>query len=266
LTGAQVIESVDRRILGAFVCVDAITGTSIAPTIPATAPSVWTVKPNRSGIYVIFDGPGFDEETGEFIPSGTWPAPAQFEVTLQDPYFRYLPRRANVQAPLAVPTIPPVPATPTGVFAPQQVKVYPSPAAVIGPNWAAIHASVTRSGSNPVKGLPWAIVQVVQTSNNALLATGQTDVNGEALLAVIGLTVQASTSSSGPVIVSTVGATVTAYFDPTVLTQPPGWIPNPDDILNKISNPALISSLVSSSQPVQLSSGQELSMSFELTV
>lgn len=260
------IESVDRRILGAFVCVDAITGSSISPTIPVTAPPLWTVKPNRSGIYVIFDGPGFDQETVEFIPTGTWPAPATLEVTLQDPYFRYLPRRADVQAPLAVPTIPPVPATPTGVFAPQAVPVYPSPATVIGPNWAAIHASVTQSGSNPVKGLPWVILQVVPTGSNAPLATGQTGVNGEALLAVIGLTMQASTSSSGPVTTSTVAATVTAYFDPTVLTQPPGWIPNPDDILNKISNPALISSLVSSSQSVQLSSGQELSMSFALTV
>jgi hypothetical protein len=260
----QLIENVDRRILGAFVCVDAITGNSVVPAIPVTAPQ-WTVKPNRNGIYVIFDGPGFDLETGEFIPTGTWPPPVTFEVSLQDPSLRYLPRRVNVQAPLAVPDYPPVPTPltpPTGVFAPQQVAVYPSPAGAIGPNWASIHASVTLAGSTPPKGLPWAVLQVVQNSNNAVLATGQADLNGEALLAVVGLTVQANTGGSGPVTVSTVAATVTAYFDPSVLSQPTGWIPNPDDILTSLPNPAL----KSSSQAVQLTSGQEIAMNFAITV
>jgi len=255
------IESVDRRILGAFVCVDAITGSSVVPAIPVTA-AQWTVKPSRSGIYVIFEGPGFDALTGQFIPSGTWPAPASFEVTLQDPSRKYLPRRANVQAPLAIPAMPPVPAVPAGVFAPLQVAVYPSAATAIGPNWAAIHASVTNASTTPPQGLPWAVLQVVQDSDNTVLATGQTGANGEALLAVIGLTVQANTSGGGPVTVSTVAATVTAYFDPSVLNQPPGWVPNPDDILSNLSNPAL----KSSSQPVQLGAGQEFTMSFGLTV
>lgn len=254
-------ESVDRRILGAFVCVDAITGSSVVPAIPVTAPQ-WTVMPNRSGIYVIFDGPGFDALTDEFIPSGTWPAPVSFEVTLQDPNLRYLPRRANVQAPLAVPTIPPIPSTPTGVFAPQQVTLYPSPAAATGPNWAVIHASVTQSGTTPPQGLPWSVLQVVQSSDNTVLATSQTDSNGEALLAVIGLTVQANTSGSGPVTVSTVAATITAYFDPSVQVEPADWVPNPDDILGNLS----ASTLKTSSQSVQLSSGQELAMNFAIAV
>jgi hypothetical protein len=259
-----VIENLDRRVLGAFVCVDSITGNSVIPAIPVAA-SPWTVTPNRSGIYVIFDGPNFDALTDEFISSGTWPAPVTFEVSLQDPSLRYLPRRANVQAPLAVPAYPPVPTAPTpptGVFAPQQVAVYPSPAGVIGPNWATIHASVTLQGTNPPQGLPWAVLQVVQTNNNAVLATGQTDLNGEALLAVVGLTVQANTGGSGPVTTSTVAATITAYFDPSVLSQPTGWIPNPDDILNDLTNPAL----KSSSQAVELSSGQEMGMTFAIAV
>ena len=255
------MELIDRRVLGGFVCVDAITGSSVVPAIPVTAPQ-WTVKPNRSGIYVIFSGPGFDSLTGEFIPTGTWPAPTPFEVTLQDPSRRYLPRRAMVSAPQAVPTIPPVPVVPVGVFAPQQVQVYPSPAAAIGSNWATIHASVTRHGTTPAQGLPWAVLRVVKNSDNTVLATGQTDTNGEALLAVIGLNVQANTTGHGPVTVSTVAATVTAFFDPSVLSQPASWIPNPDDILTNLSNPAL----KSSSQPVLLASGQELSMSFDLTV
>jgi hypothetical protein len=256
-----VIENVDRRVLGAFVCVDAITGNSVVPAIPVTAPQ-WTVTPNRSGIYVIFNGPNFNSLTDQFIPSGAWPAPVSFEVSLQDPSLRYLPRRAKVQAPLAVPAYPPVPTPPTGVFAPQQIPVYPSPAGVIGPNWASIHASVTLQGTTPPQGLPWAVLQVVQNSDSTVLATGQTDANGEALLAVVGLTVQANTGGTGPVTVSTVAATITAYFDPSVLSQPAGWIPNPDDILTNLSNPAL----KSSSQAVELSSGQEMAMSFAITV
>lgn len=259
---AQQIENVDRRILGAFVCIDAITGNSVVPAIPVIA-AQWTVTPNHSGIYVIFDGPGFDKLTGEFIPSGSWPTtPTPFEVSLQDPSLRYLPRRANVNAPLAVPAYPPIPAPPTGVFAPQQVPVYPSPAAVIGSNWAAIHVSVVAEGTTPPQGLPWAVVQVVQSSDDTVLATSQTDANGEALLAVVGLTVQANTGGTGPVTVSTVAAKVTAYFDPTTLTQPAGWIPNPDDILTNLTNPAL----KSSSQTVELSSGLESAMTFAITV
>jgi hypothetical protein len=255
-----VIETVDRRVLGAFSCVDSITGSTITPAVPCTVPQGWTVKPNRSGIYVIFDGPGLDALTDQFIPSGAWPSPTSFEVSLVDASQRYLPRRASVQAPLAVPTIPPVPATPTGVFAPQQVNLYPSAAAPVGPNWATIYASVTNAATG--QGLAWAMLQVVETSGNTVLATGMSGPNGEALLAVIGLTLQTNSSSSGPVTVSTTAATITAYFDPTTLTQPPGWIPDPDAILNQISS----STLKTSSQAVQLSSGQQQSLSFAITV
>jgi hypothetical protein len=267
-------ESVDRRILSAFICVDAISGKSLPDPIPVTT-QMWTVKPNRSGIYVIFDGPTFGLQTTQFIPSGSWPGPSSFEVTLQDPSRRYLPRRANVQAPLKVPTIPPPPPgsstnpaavaalqDPTSVFDPQRVQLYPAPSAAIGPNWAAIHASVTRSGTTPTKGLPWAVLQVIRNSDSIVLATGQSDPSGEALLAVPGLSVQPSASSSGPVTVSTVAVTVKVFVDPTVLTQPPSWIPNPDDIVLNLSNPAL----VSASLPATLSAGQELSMSFTISV
>jgi hypothetical protein len=256
-------ENVDRRILGAFICVDAITGSSVVPAVPVTPAPQWTVRPNHSGAYVIFDGPGFEAQTDEFLVSGTWPPSAQFEVSLQDPSLYYLPRRAQVSAPLAVPTIPPIPTT-ANVFVAQQVKLYPSPATPYGPNWATIHASVTKSGSSPAQGLPWAVVRVVQQSNNAVLATGVTAPNGEALLAVMGLTVTANTGSGGSVTVSTVDATVTAYFAPSNLTQPSGWIPNPDDTLNNLTNTSLVTS--SPPQTVQLSSGLETSMSFAITV
>jgi hypothetical protein len=106
------------------------------------------------------------------------------------------------------------------------------------------------------------MLQVTRQSDSTVLATGQTDTNGEALLAVIGLTVEPNTSGTGPVTLSTVSAIVTAFFDPTILSRPPYWIPNPDDILSNLLNPAL----KSSSQSVLLRSGQELSMSFAIAV
>jgi hypothetical protein len=268
-------EVVSRRILGSFVCIDAMTGNSIQQPIPVTA-GAWTVTPNRSGVYVIFDGPvplGVNGQklNTEFIATGTWPPPTSFPLTLQDTSRNYLPRRANVNAPQSVPAIAPAPAgstsnpavlaalkDPTTVFCPQTVKLYPMPSAETQPNWAVIRASLTNASVTPAAGLGSAVLQVVRASDKTVLATGQTDANGEALLAVLGLTMQASTSGTGPVTVSTVPVTVTAYFDPGNLTQPPGWIANPDDILNNVSNPAL----KFSSQPAQLASGQELFVSF----
>jgi hypothetical protein len=281
-------ESLDRRILGAFVCVDAMTGDSVPKPVRVTALR-WTIKPNRSGIYVIFDGPGFNLLTTQFLPSGIWPAPVSFEVTLQDPNRRYLPRRANVKAPLNVPLILPAPSNsppsssppsspppssppnsvtfaalqdPGSVFNPQLISLYPVPSAPFGPNWAVIHASVTRTGTTPPQGLPWAILQVTRNSDHTVLATGQANASGEALLAVIGRTSETNTSSKGPVTLPTVAVTVTALFDPGVLSQPPSWIPNPDDILNNPFNPILRST----SQSVPLGSGQELPMSFAISV
>jgi hypothetical protein len=180
-----------------------------------------------------------------------------------------------VKAPLSVPTIAPAPAgsatnpaaaaalqDPTTVFDPQPVSLYPAPSAPTGPNWAVIHASVTRVGTTPVQGLPWAVLQMTRNGDNTVLATGQADASGEALLAVIGLTVETNTTGTGPVTLSTVAVTVKAFFDPSILSQPPGWIPNPDDILNSLSNPAL----KSASQSISIASGQETQMSFALSV
>lgn len=270
---AVFLENVDRRVLGAFICIDAITGNSVVAPVLVSAPQ-WTVRPNRRGIYVIFNGPGFSALTTQFVPAGTWPPRVSFEVTLQDPNRGYLPRRANVLAPMTVPVIGPSPggvvpnpaviaalANPAAVFDPQQVTLYPQPSAAVGSNWSTIRVSVTNSAT-PAIGLPWAMLQVIRQDDGTVLATGQTDANGEALLAVVGLTLQTSTSGTGPVTVSTVAATVHVYFDPSVLTQPPGWIPNPDDILGNLSNAALRSG----GQDVQLASGQELNLSFAITV
>ena len=87
---------------------DGITGNSIPSQLQASCPQL-TMKQNRSGIYVIFNGPGYTPLTNEFIPNpSTWPTTQQtYEVTVSDPGLRYLPRRANVTAPMSLTALTP---------------------------------------------------------------------------------------------------------------------------------------------------------------
>lgn len=217
-------ESVDRRVLGGFVLVDAITSNSIPAPLTVTSTQL-QLKVNRSGVYAIFNGPGFSPLTDEFIPIGTWPAPQGFEITVIDPSLRYLARRAQIQAPQKL----------VGTFAPQQVPLYPSPSSTIEANWAVVRASVTSSAGDP---LPWAFVEVL-LSDATVAARGVADARGEALLAVMGLGIQVTSQATDPVTEATTPVTVQAWFDPTVLTQPRNWVPNPDDISGNLANPAL---------------------------
>ena len=218
------MESTDRRVLGGFVCVDSITRASIQDPLNVT--SSLTLRANRSGVYAMFNAPGFSALTSQFNPAAAqWPAAQYFEVTVQDPTLRYLARRARVQAPQGLPT----------AWVPQQISLYASPAALLSPNWAVVRASVTGSSG---AGLPWAVVQIIK-SDHSVAATGMTDDRGEALLAVTGLGVQVSSSSSGSVTETTIPVTVQAWFDVGTLTQPADWIPNPDDILGNLSSSAL---------------------------
>jgi hypothetical protein len=219
-------ESTDRRVLGGVIFVDAITGASVVDPLTVTSTAL-KLRANRSGVYAIFDAPGFSGLTTQFNPVTGWPTTAQssFEVTVQDPRLRYLARRTKVQAPQLI----------TDVFNPQPVALYASPSAVLAPNWATVRVSVT---GNDGSRLPWAVVRVLK-SDNTPVTTGMTDSRGEALLAVMGLGVQVSANTSGAVTETTIPVTLQAWFDPSVRQQPPRWIPNPDDILGNLSNPSL---------------------------
>ena len=231
-------ESVDRRVLGGFVFVDAITSETITAPLAVSSPDL-RVRANRSGIYGIFDATGLSALTTQFLPAPGWPAPQSFEITVRDPSLRYLARRAAVKAPQS----------PTD-FAAQRIVLYGSPSAALAPNWAVVRASVKTSAGT---GLPWAAVQVIK-SDTSVAAAGVTDARGEAVLAVTGLGLQMTADASPSVTETTIPVTVQAWFDPAVLQQPAGWIPNPDDIFANLSNP----SLKSGKQTGALGAGQTL--------
>ena len=251
-------ESVDRRALGAFRCVDSITGNSVVETL-ATGGTLLTVKPNHSGIYVIFNAPGLAALTAQFSPTAaTWAGPNSFEIAIQDPRRRYLPRRAQLQAPQKLAP----PSDPASFFNPQSVTMYPNAAAPTLPNWAVVRVSVVKAGTTPPKGLPWAITRVTRTSDNRVLATGMCDLQGQALMAVAGMGAQVSKNAAGAVTEVTVGVTVDAWFDPGILKQPQSWIPNPDDVLSNLANDKLLHNFGAA----QIAAGQTVSLSIEIPV
>lgn len=217
-------EWTDRRVLGGLLFVDAITGSAI-PDPLRVASAQLQLRPNRSGVYVVFDGPGFRALTTQFIPDGaSWPGPQSFEISVQDPSLRYLARRAQIQAPQPL----------NAATTLQTVTLYPSAAAEVAPNWAVVRASVVGTSG---AGLPYCVLRIVR-GDNSVAATAITDVRGEGLLAVAGIGVQVSGDVSGAVTETTTPVTVQAWFDPAARNQPAGWIPNPDDILGSLSSTA----------------------------
>ncbi len=234
-------ENCDHRVLGGFQCVDAITNASIVDPLKVSSTQLW-LRANHSGVYAVWDAPNLRKYTS-FDPLLPWPTPTPFEIAIEDPRLRYLPRRCSVQVPQPLPTAPTSPTAPFTVssssavsYGPQLVTLYRGPAASVAPNWAVVRASVSSNAANPVP-LRWAVLQVL--NGTTVMATGMADINGQALLAVSGLGLQLSQVASGPVTEQTTPATVQAWFDPTILSQPPGWLPDPDAILQQIPGGSL---------------------------
>ena len=256
-------ELIDRRVLGAFRLVDAITGRSVLDRLSITTAPL-QVRPNRSAIYVVFNAPGMEKLTEEFDPP-SWQNSSDFEISIADPSLRYLPRRAKLKIPRNLP-IPVDPATalsdPNVIFNPQAVQLFPSSAAPLLPNWAVIRVSVVASGVTPLQGLAWAALRATRTDNNAIQATAVSDHRGEALLAIPGLSPEVSGSDTGAVTTATIGITVTAWFDPAVANQSKSWVPNPDDILNNLTS----LSLKKGSFDIQIGPGQTVTKSLAISL
>jgi hypothetical protein len=256
-------EFVDRRVLGGFQCVDAVTNGSIADPLNISTDPL-TLRLNRSGVYAVWDAPGLHEYTA-FDPLLPWPAPASFEVGIQDPRRQYLPRRSNIQVPQPLPADLPSPTPPFTVssnaaivYGPQLVTLYRGPAAPVAPNWAVVRASVT-SDATPPSRLPWAVLQVL--NGTTVLATGVADSNGEVLIPIAGLGLQVSSSPGGPVTEVTTAATVRAWFDPNNLKQAADWTPNPDDILLNLAGP-----WKTGSAQIQIGPGQTVYVSLTVSM
>lgn len=225
----MILENVDRRVLGAFRCVDAVSKAHILEPMTVQSKQL-DLRQNASNIWVVFDASGMHDLTTQFDVTSPWPAPTSWEVSIRSSSRRYLARRADLKMPRKLaPT-----SDPDSVMVAQDVVMYPAPTASPLPNWALVRASVTRIGTTV--GLPWAVLRVTRDSDQAELATGMSNENGDALLAIPGLGIAASQNGGGAVSEPTIDATVTAFWDPSISTQPKPWVPNPDLILNDLAN------------------------------
>jgi hypothetical protein len=250
-------ENVDRRVLGAFRLIDSITGGTVSGPMTVQSPGL-TLRQNRSGIWVIFNGPNFTPLTNSFLPPANWPPPAPFTVSIQDPSGKYLARLATLEVPAPLTAA----SDPASVFNPQGITLFASAGAAMGANWAVVRASVVRAATTPPQGLANAILRVTRTSDNSILAVGMTDARGEALLAVPGLGVRAGTTPAGPVLEATTAVSVEAFFDSTFLTQPAGFLPNPDQLLSNLG----AASVKTDTLTAQLGAGLSIPLNFSISV
>ena len=247
-------EAVDRRVLGGFRLVDSITGKTVTNSMTVTGAGL-RIRANRSGVWAVLDAPGLSAATNDFAGTAPPVPPQKFVIEVSDPAKYYLPRQATLSLPA-----PLAPAGTTGIFTPQPVTVFAGPGASAAINWAKLRISVVKAGTS--QGLGYALVQVTNTSTSTVLATGMTDLRGEALLAVPGLGVTASAAAGGAVMQKTTAVTITAFFDTTNTTQPAGWLPDPDQMLLNLHG----ASVKSVTQSAQLSPGTSQPFTLAISV
>jgi hypothetical protein len=245
----------ERRILGAFRMVSALTTTSIESdfVVDAGLLDVWR---NRSGFYVVRDAPGMHAFTLQSEPDmANIPAPKQFELRVSDRSHRYLPRRFKLTLPRKIAPL----TDPESVMNAVPVALYPGATVSVGLTWATLRVSVVKSG-NPQFGLPWSMVQVKQKSDGTVLKTGMCDARGEGLIAVMGLPVRAASGNGGALLASDVDVEVLAFFDPDNLDPRADFVPDPDELLAKLT------ALKSSTQGLKIASGRTSTVTIAIAV
>lgn len=230
----MILEHVERRVLGAVIFIDATTGTRVRGPLRVEARGVRFVR-NRSGCYVVFGAPGFRAYTDSFrvqpvVPDddGVALESVTFEMSVRDPQRRYLPRRSAIRLPLDPATTRPNEGA--WLFAPVEVRLFPSPGSNTVPGWAVIRATVREQGRTD--RLPWSLIKVNREGTTNLLAMGLADRRGEALVAVPGLPVTTSDTGVGRVLTSEIAVELEVVFDTRVRK-----VRDPEDLEALIHSP-----------------------------
>lgn len=203
----RVIETADRRVLGAFQFVDAATALPVvvpaklevrgvtlagAPVDVLQENSI-RIQQNRRGVSVIFRAPFFDTYAGAFIdpqpPPETQTDPLRLRLAVTDAGPYYLPQEFQFDLPRSLD-----PDAPDSVFRPQEVRLFRAPNAPVQAGWALLRVRVTQAGVDPINPLPGVLVRVFRSPRggaDAPIGEGMTewrgDVRGEALVPVIGV-------------------------------------------------------------------------------
>jgi hypothetical protein len=215
-------ELADRRVLGAVRFLDATTLAKVTSGLRVESEQA-VLRPNISGLWVIWDADGLHAHTSAFEQPPASPAAGSIliRLTVADRDFRYLARGAGLRLPrdasLANADAP------TSLFRPMDVPLYPAATAPVSPGWALIRARV----KNAVSGQPLAgaLIRVLAASDQRVLARGMSDPRGEALVTVPGIPITTFSVANGPPLTTEVDVRVQAIFDPAGTA-----IPDPDAI------------------------------------
>jgi hypothetical protein len=284
-----VIERVERRILGAFRLLDAVTRLPVLQPVEVRALGAVLVRPggdievplprksveirqNRSGFHVLFRAPLFDEYTATFLdpqpPPDTQAGPLRLRLAIDDAGPQYLPRQFTFDLPRATD-----PNAVDSVFDPVPVDLFRSPAAPVQDGWALLRVRIVEEGSDPETPLPRVLVRVFRSPRGAqapAIGVGMTEwrggVRGEALVPVTGV----PRFRPGP------GNNVIETELPVLLeaaravTGAADQLPDPSRILAAIPQglgaPAPAGFVVlRPAQPVNVRAGQELSVQLSMS-
>ena len=218
--GNNMTERIDRRVLGAIRLRSRATGEPVVDRMMLSGEDARFVR-NRSHLYVITSAPGLEAHEQAFSQPPTEPALGSVEVTvtISDPAGRYLPRTLIMNLPRD--PDPEHRDDENSLFRPVEANLYPSATAPIDVNWSTVRASVMwASDATPVAG---ALLRVVRTVDEAVLASGLSDPQGEALVIIPGIPItnfateedeEDEESGMGPVVVSEVPARLEVSYNP----------------------------------------------------
>ncbi|MDO9437346.1 hypothetical protein [Hydrogenophaga sp.] len=260
------VERVERRVLGALCCVDATTGTPLNQALRVGAPAGARIQRNRSGLFVIHDWAPLAHHSSSFLnaPAGPPVGDTPLTVTISDPSGQYLSRLVQVDVPRD-----PVSASvspPNSLFRPLMVPMYPSAAARIGPNWAALSLSLRDALDGDALG--GVLLRVLNGSQ--VVARGLSDWRGEALVPVAGIPVTTWSAEPGDVIVTQIEVTVEAFADPASMARTlqvdvsAGRAPLLLPLVDPVAMETARAGLPQASTVVSLAAGRRLHVSLEI--
>ena len=243
-------ERLDQRILGAVQFVDVVTKLPVSTPLRVSGARV---QRNTSGLYVIVaPQPNTPAATAFKTYVETFPEPPNvantgLTLSVEDFSGQYLAREFTFPAPLQDDNEN----QPNYLFKPVAVNLFPSPAAPVQMNWAAVRVHVHRTNSTtPIAG---ALVRVTRDGQNTPVGVGLSDARGEALVAIAGLPLVEAAEDDGPVLTSEYAASVEARVNPAAT------IPNPDTM-------AANNGLPSATANVTISPKREVAVDLSITL
>lgn len=260
----NILEAIDRRILGALRFIDHTTEALIRRPLEVAADDVRFVR-NLSSYYVISTAPGLSSHITKFDAPPSEPDFGSIPITVRinDKQQFYLPRITTIDLPRN--PDPSVADQANSLFQPVDVIMYRASNASTSVNWSVIRGAVTHRDDEdsqlPVAG---ALLRVIRTDDDAVLASGLSDIRGEILITVAGIPITSFSNGeedddntpSGPVITSETPVRLEVIVDSEL-----PWPVNPE-VLE--TNRATM--LRNQEQPILLTLKTGQTETFEITV